>query len=118
MIEINKTKGIDDIMVPISFFGWQIFFVVLLFLIFIGGIIWFIIEYDALHVCQTTESFPCPSIFCNDLADGSSGTKCYIPGSNGEQAIGRRVGWRYDKDGKLQCQNYTLPDNTVTSFDY
>jgi len=82
---------------------------IILALLFIGGLVWFMIEYNRLYVCQHSESTLCPSIYCGDFANGKSSTKCY----DADKGTGEKVAYRTDDKGNIQCQKYTLPPNVV-----
>lgn len=88
--------------------------IVIFSLAIIAFVIWFAIEYIGYENCRTTESFYCPRIFCNDLPDGSSATKCY----NSSTQEGDRVAWRDLPDGSFECQGITIRRNITTDFDY
>jgi hypothetical protein len=98
----------------ISIILWIALFILLG--LFIASLIWLINARSALKKCETTESSVCPSFFCGDLdKSGTPGTPCWHPNDKDK---GKRVAFRKAPDGTLQCQNYTIPPNTVTNTDY
>ena len=92
----------------------QIFGLAILIAAIIAFIVWGSIEYSAYNRCRNNESFYWPRIGCNDLPDGSSGTKCY----NSNTQTGDRVAWRDLPDGSFECQGITINKNIVTNYDY
>lgn len=87
---------------------------IILLLITVGIIIWLSLTYKNLQECRNNESPSCPSFYCgNIISTGEPGTKCIYP--DGKSTY---LAYRYDKNGKLMCQNYTLPNNTITNVNY
>lgn len=93
----------------------QIIAVTFLLITLIAFIIWGTIEYITYYNAKHSESFAAPRIFCNDLSNGASGTKCY----NAETKEGDRVAWRDLPDGTFQCQDITINKNIVNeNYDF
>ena len=80
-----------------------------------------IITKKNLNTCRNSESGVCPSYYCNyNSITNTGGSPCIIKyttkDSDGNTILGPDVAFRFDKNGNIQCQNYTLNYNILTDW--